>query len=326
MPTIQEVAAQREAEKLRRAGLNPDGSPMTEGAPPSAMRLGNVQIPNEDEGEDLTDTGLPEHADTPDDTGDDLELLGQEVQRVRQELAAANGRAAPSQQQAAEYQQLWAESERLRRQEEQARQEEIAALRQQLEERNNAFDPAELLTEEQRELIDPDLLNTIATLADKIAQRRIPQVDVKAEVLRVQQERMQQEVQDHRQKVLSDPGRGLHKLVEYAYDPKFIAWSEEEDNDINSVVNSLLEAKSTGEVDRYAKMVAKRLAKFADFKAGEKQPTDTRGSLGSHMRRSDSPRMTEAEVKTKLAEAKILSRSRDPKDQAKARQIINDIQ
>ena len=320
MPTIQEQARQREIEKLRRAGLDEDGNPLDPNAdgPTPAMRLSAQAGDGDGDGDG---DGGNANTNEPDMTA----RLQEELAQVRRELAAANGRAAPSQQQAAEYQRLWAESEAARRREAELRDQQIAALQQQLDERNNAFDPAELLDEDERNAIEPELLNTVAKLADKIAQRRMPQVDVRAEVLRVQQERAIQEVNEHRQRALTDPGRGLHKLAEYAYDPQFIEWSNDEDNDINSVVNSLLEAKSTGEVDRYAKMVAKRLAKFAEHKAGGHQPTDTRGALGSHMRRAEKPRMTEAEVNSKLAEAKRLARSSSKADRDRAQQIINDI-
>jgi hypothetical protein len=314
MPTALELAKQKEARKLALAGLNPDGTPMDNGGP------GNGGADDDDDRGDGNDDN-----DDDDDRGPagDEPSLREQIKALQRQLEAANGRAGPEQQRASEYQTLWqkSEAERLRR--EQELSTEISALRTQLESVNNTFDPAEVLTPEEIEAIDPGLLQTVVKLADKLAQRRAPKIDVRSEALRVVEEREAKKVENYRAQVLNDPARGLHQLGALTHDPEFIAWVKEDENDIDSVVNSLLNAKSTEEVDRYAKIVSKRIVKF---KERTKRPPDAKTGLGGHMRREPKPKLTAAETQAKLNEAKALSRSRNPVDRQKAQQMLNSLQ
>jgi hypothetical protein len=317
MPTALELAKQREARKLALAGFNPDGTPMDDG--------GGAGGANDDDDDD--DRGGNDDPDNDDgrgagDTGDEPSLREQ-IKALQRQLEAANGRAAPSQQQAAEYQTLWQKSETARLAREQELNQQIDALRAQLESANNTFDPAEVLTPEEIEAIEPSLLSTVVKLADSIAKRRAPKLDVRSEALRVVEEREAKKVENYRAQVLNDPARGLHQLGALTHDPEFIAWVKEDENDIDSVVNSLLNAKSTEEVDRYAKIVSKRIVKF---KERNKRPADPKTGLGGHMRREPKPKLTEAETQAKLNEAKALSRSRNPADRQRAQQMLNSLQ
>lgn len=308
MPSPLEIAAkQREDRKLRQAGFNPDGT-----------RIEGLD-------DDDTNPNPNLNPDDDDDKGIKPPIKSAREIELETQLAAMQGRVGPSQQQADEYRRLLDIEQTARRNENKQRDEEIKALREDLEKRNTSINIEEILTEEERADLDPNMLKTVAKLADAIAQRRAPKVDTRAETLRILAERDAQNVVDYRQRVLTDPTRGLHQLGTLAYDPAFVAWSEDEDNDVNSVVTSLLNAKSTEEVDRYARIVAKRIVKFKEHKAAPPQPADTRPALGSHMRREAAPKLTEEQVNQKLAQAKQLARSSSPADQKKAKELLAEI-
>lgn len=295
MPSPLEIAAkEREDRKLLKAGFNPDGTRI-----------------EAEENEETEETAPPAKS------AREIELEAQ--------LAALHGRVAPSQQQADEYRRMLTTEQDARRMETKQRDDEIKALRESLEERNTSINIEEILSEEERADLDPTMLKTIAKLADAIAKKRAPKVDTRAETLRILAERDAQNVVDYRQRVLTDPTRGLHQLGTLAYDPAFVAWSEDEDNDVNSVVTSLLNAKSTEEVDRYARIVAKRITKFKEHKNVPQQQTDTRPALGTHMRREAAQKLTEEQVNQKLAQAKQLARSSSLADQKKAKELLAEI-
>lgn len=310
MPTAQELAKERETRKLALAGLDQEGNPLldADGNPiaPNGNGNGNDAIGNDDSNDD----------------DDDAATMRQRILDLERQLVAANGRAVPSQQQADEYRRLWQQEVTSRQQEQSTLQEQIDSLRTQLESTPTAFDVDSVLNEEEQAAIDPALMQTVIKLADAIATRKAPKIDVRTETLRALEEREASKVTSYRNRILNDPARGLHQLGALSTDPEFTEWLQEDDNDMDSVVNSLLAARSTEEVDRYAKIVAKRIVKF---KERTKPPIDTRTSLGQHMRRSPKQKLTEAEVQAKVNEAKQLARSRNPADRQKAQQILNDL-
>ena len=314
MPTALERAQEQEARKLARAGLNPDGTPLNPDGAPQAR----------DDDDDDDDDAAVDDANLQGDQLDesDAESLRRTVAKLQADLAAANNRAAPEQRRAAEMQELWQAAERQRIEAERRAQEQIEALQAQLNAQRPAFDVNEILDAEEREQFDDATLRVITKIAEGIAKAHVPKIDARSETLKVLEEREAKKVEDYRKKVLTDPTRGLHQLAQLSYDPAFQAWSQEDDNDMESVVTSLLNARSTEEVDRFAKIVAKRITRFKERNA---KPTDARPSLASGMRRNGGPRLTEGEINAKLKEATSLARSRNPADRAKAQQILNDL-
>lgn len=298
MATAIEQARQREIETLRRKGLGPDGKPL------------NAEDEGEDEGES---EGQPQL------TAEQLEIA-----ELRQQLAAANGRAAPAQQSTEEYRQLWETERRARGDSETDLTARLKLLQDQIDASKPEFELSQILTQEEINDIDPVVLAAMTKIASSMAKNAAPKVDVKAATLQVLAERDEQRVVNHRARVMSDPTRGLHQLAQLAYDPQFNAWSREDDNDVDSVVTSLLAAKSTEEVDRYANIVAKRITKFHNRSKGT-QPTDTRTSLSSHMRREEKPQKTGAEVQALINKAKSLARSSNPSDRAEAKKLLDSL-
>lgn len=318
MPTALERAQQQEERRLARAGLNPDGSPM------NGQRPVNQREEEEDDDDDDNGDGGEGGGSNDGNDGDvdDPAELRRQLAKLQTDLAAANNRAAPEQQRAQEMRDLWQASERARLEAEENARARIEELQAQLDAQRPAFNVRDVLSEDEISVFDENTLNAIIKISEGIAKSAVPKVDPRAAALQVLEEREMNKVINYRNKVLNDPTRGLHQLGQLAHDPAFQAWSNEEDNDMESVVTSLLNAKSTEDVDRFAKIVAKRIVKF---KERTSPPTDTRTSLGNGMRRSGKPRMTEAEVNAKLKEATQLSRSRNPADREKAQRILNEL-
>lgn len=323
MATHAEIAAERERRALRRAGIDPDNM----AANPAGGEPRGRQEGDDDENDDDDDDYHPEGGSGA-GGDDDIDPVIAERDQLRQQLAALQGRVAPAQQQSEEFRRLWQAEQQQREAERVRRESEIAELRRQLEERNTATAVEELLTEEERNMVDPAMLGIITKIADNIATRRAPKVDVRAETQAVLAEREAERVRDYRTRVLSDPSRGLSQLYTLVDNPAFQDWARNEENDdFDPLMTSLMNARSTEEIDRYAKAVAKRIAKF---NGGKKQPanrsTDPKVSLGDRMRRAPQGRMTEEERNTKLAQARQLARSRNPQEREKAMQILNQLQ
>jgi len=303
MTTFAQQAREREIAMLRRKGLGPDGKPLNAD--------GSAADGDGDDGDD--GTPLPQ-----------LTADQQEIANLRQQLTAANGRAAPAQQSTEEYRQLWETERRARGESEADLTARLKQLQDQLDAAKPGFELSQILTEEEISDIDPVVLAAMTKIATSMVKNAAPKIDVKTATLQVLAERDAQKVVNHRVRVMSDPTRGLHHLAQLAYDPLFIAWSREDDNDVDSVITSLLSANSTEEVDRYANIVAKRITKFRDRSKGA-QSTDTRTSLGSHMRREEKPRRNDADVQAVINKAKSLARSSSPTDRAEAKKLLDSL-
>lgn len=323
MPTAEERAKEQEARALARAGLNPDGTPMN----PQGGRRANVVDDGDDDDDDDGDDPTGRLLDPPrGNEGDDDEvaILRQRLAKMEADLAAAHNRAVPEQQRAAEMHDLWQASERERLAQEERFRREREELQAALNARTSAFDINSVLSDEDRERFDGDTINLVAKVAEAMVKTHVPKIDARSEALKVLEERERDKVNNYRKAVLNDPTRGLHQLAQLSYDPAFQAWSNEEDNDMESVVTSLLNAQSTEAVDRFAKIVAKRIKTFKDRNANP-NPTDPRRSLEGGMRRAGKPRMTDAEKQAKYAEVRRLSRG-NAADRAKAQKILDELQ
>lgn len=282
---------------------------------------------NPDESQDTEDEEQIEDDLNQDDTGDDAQTRYEnEIAQLRQQLSAAQGRVTPAQQQAEEHRRLYETERMARAREQQTMAEQIAALQAQIEANEAATPVEDLLSQEERDMFDPAQLSTITKLADHIAKRRAPRVDVKAAALQVLAEREQAQVEAYRREVLNDPTRGLSALGILANDPSFQEWlTQEENDDFDPLVNSLLNARTEKEIDRYSKAVARRVAKYKNTSVkspSASRTTDLKPSLSTAMQRK--PRqVNEAEIKSQLDEARRLARSRNPADRAKAQAILN---
>lgn len=290
-------------------------------------RQANVNDTPEGENTDTdTDTNTGGYNEPGDDEAQALADARREIEQVKQQMAAIQGRLTPAQQQGEEYRQLYT-SERSERERERATlNEQIEALNARLNEvgQNTALE--ELLTDDERDMFDPAQIKVMAKLADSIAARRMPKVDIKAETLKALDERNAKQVLEYRNEYLSDPQRGLADLSVLANDPKFQTWlNAEENDDFDPLVSAFLGAASTREIDRLGKAVARRVAKFkqANKKStGFDAPTSSPKTGG--MTRKP-PNVSEEEMASRLREAKRLARSRNPTDRKKAQELLSSV-
>jgi len=264
----------------------------------------------------------------------EIEQLRAELAKQRADYEALHGRLSPAQQDLEHYR---AEARKLQQElaaREEARQKEIEELRQQLEAKHDPLDIDDILTAEEKAEFDPTLIKTIAKMADAIAQRRTSRINAKAAALEALEERERQRVEAYRRRVMSDPGKGLHTLASLANDPRFVAWTREDDNDMDSVLNSLLSARSVEDIDRYARIASRRIASYrsqngkAANRSDSKPATsraDATARLRTGMRRGSDTRGSEREREEQLEQAKHLARSHRAEDRAKAKAILDNL-
>lgn len=313
MPSHADLATQLANRKLARAGLDPEGKP---------LKATNQNRDDDDEDGEIEDEEL-EDEEQEDEDEETPPLDRGEVDKLKRDLEAMQNRLAPAQRDADDYRRAHDTERREREREARENKSRIEALEELLAKNNDKVELEDLLTPEELEDLDPKIAKTLMSMADKLLARRMPKIDVRSETLKVLEEVRTQDVVAYRSQVLTDPSRGLQRLGTLAYDPEFIAWSKEDENDMDSVMQSLLSAKSTEAVDRYAKIVAKRIVSFLDRKGDKKKPpTDVKASLRDSMRRGGKPQMTNKEANAKLNEAKVLSRSSNPKDRERAKAIL----
>lgn len=262
----------------------------------------------EDEGEDEAESEGTEQ-DEPTPLEQELEALRQRLTQREHELASLQGRLAPTQQRLSESETL-AETYHRQLQATQAEKDaEIARLQAQIEE-NSRRDITDLLTEEEKELLDPEAVEVLIRMTDELIKRRVPKIDIEAEVERKLQERETQKIDDYRRQILSDPSRGLHELVILSENPEFNDWLKQDGNEsFNLHVTALLRANSTSEIDKHARIIARKINQFKKPTQNSPKKADPRQSLKDKMRRRPNRRMSEAEVKEKLAEANRLVRA-----------------
>lgn len=263
----------------------------------------------------------PPEEDPPEEP-DELQQAQAEIDRLQQQMAALQGRLTPAQQQGDEFRRLYQESERERDREREELNAQIQELRESLDTPTNY---EELLTEEEREFFDENQLRAIGKIADSIAKRRTPKIDVRQETLKVLEERNAQEVVSYRDSFLSSPDRGLGDLAVLANDPRFQKWiAQEENDDFDPLVNSFLAARSKSEVDRLGKALARRVSRYkAESSKGRKPDANTQSRTGNLQRRP--VHQSNEELRKKTAEATRLARSRSPSDRAKAREILSSL-
>lgn len=323
--TLAEIEA-RHAARAEAKGMTLPGQQAPRTAPAGMAEEADERFDDHDQYDDDEHEQEQHAPESYDDNGEDLR---REVEQLRQQLAATQGRVAPEQRRAEEYRQFY-ETERQQRERE-AREyiEQIEALQSQMESANLSSSIEDILSPEERDLFDEDQLSAMAKIADAVAKRRAPKINARAEALEALREHEKQRVADYRTEVLTDPSKGLSTLGNLAHDNRFQEWLEKDENaDFDPLMNSLLHAGSQKEIDRYARAVAKRIARFNDEAKSRRQPasrqTDPKQSLTSAMQRRPQ-RVSEADMKNQLAEATRLSRSRNPEDQRRAKAILDNL-
>lgn len=324
MATHADIASRQAARKLRQAGLNEDGTPI-DGANLDEQHEDDDDDQRQDDDQHQDDDD--QHQDD-DDQGDDLR---RQVRELTEQLGAMRGRVAPTQQDLEDLRRVANTQRQQLDESKQTYEQQIAELRAQLEARElDEIDPTEFLSEDERADIDPAVLKALGKMAGGLAKRMAPKVDVRGEALRVLQEQEQNRIQKHRNAVLSDSKYGLQKLGALAQDPKFLAWAQKDDNDVDSAVNSLLRATSTEEIDRYARILQRKLSRYQEEQKApasrQNNPAGARTTLAAGMRRNPGKQMSDQQVQEQLRKARALSRSAKASDRAEAQKILDSLQ
>lgn len=338
---MQRMAAQAEARKLRQAGIDPDNAANPNGGLPNGGGNGGQGSDNDDDNDDNDDDDLDQRGQERQPSSEDqnhegdeaeAERLRLEIARLQNELQATTGRVAPVQRQAEEYRRLWDAERQAREAQEQERNRLLQQIAD-IEARDSRITTVEQLQnaipEEVRSLVDPQVLEAMATLAFNAAQANAPKIDVRAELQRELQERETQAVEQYRRRVMLNSSRPLSQLHMLAERPDFLAWTQEEENDdFDVMVDSLLKAKTTEDIDKYGKAVDRRLNKFLKESKQPRQAARTtdpnhRPSLENRMQRTTQGRLTDEKKQSLLKEATRLSRSRSPSDRQRAQEILD---
>ncbi|KMQ97343.1 hypothetical protein RF55_2316 [Lasius niger] len=315
--TREDIAKEHARRKLARAGLDAQGNPSEAD---SEVQENDILEQPASSAEEVQE----------EDTAPQTNPFEARVQQLELQLAAANGRVGPTQAELEDYRRANTELRQQLSSRETNLQQEIQRLQSELEDRNAQVNLEELLDPDEREAFDPALLSVVTKVADAIAKKRAPKVDVRAETLKLLQERDTARVNEYRNRVLTDPTRGLHQLASLSQDQRFHQWTADDENDMEGPVRMLLAATSTEEIDRYQRIISRKIDKFkttlkTPASRQESNPADAASRIAAGMRRNPESKMSEAEVQAKLNEAKRLSRSSSRADRAKAQSIINSL-
>ena len=312
MPTPLELAQAAEARKNRMAAKN---------NPPPDDNDDDLNPDDDDLNPDDDDLNPDDDDLNPGGSNDDR------IDKLQRDFRAMTERVAPLQRQSEQMRDLW-QQERIARDADKARHEaELQALRDQLSSKQfDDIDISDALSEEELELLDPDMAKLLTKLTKTAVKRMTPNIDVKGEVARVLQEQEAVRVSEHRRRILVDPKKGLHKLADLSYNPTFANWAKE--TGMESFVASLMSSTSTEEVDRFAKIIASKLNDWhVEAKGGKKAPeTNGKPAVGHHMRRQAQGSLTEKELAAKTDEIKRLARSRNPADRKQAQILMQELE
>lgn len=273
-----------------------------------------------DDSDNDTDDSFDDDFDAGDDRTSELE---KELKQLRDQNAALQGRLTPSQQKYEQYKSLYENEYNARAQEQSKYAQEIQQLKEQLNtSKPDDFNLEDVMSEEELEMFDRDTLEAIKKISSAAASRNRPNIDEKLD--RAFMQREQQSVEQYRNELLSSYNRPISELNQLAHNPEFRDWIEREENDdFEPLVNSFLKANSKSQIDKLAKSVERRIAKF---KGGSDKSrsgsTDAKTSLDRANQRR--PRkLTESQLADKLNEAKRLSRSSSRADREKAKSILD---
>lgn len=282
-----------------------------------------------DDDQDRDDDDADEQDQDDDDDDDEGQDLREQIEQLQQELRATQGRVAPSQRQAEEMRRLW-DTERESRERDRAESQRlIADMQSQLESRNIDQRLEDLISDDMRDSIDPEVLKAMIAVAKGAAEANRPNIDVDSVLDKKLKQRDADRVDQYRRRLLTDPKQGLSNLYVLADDPKFQAWTQQEENEgFDIMVNSLLNAKSTEEIDKYGKAISRRIERFKKSSKksnATKQSTDPKTSLESRMRRSTPRSLSNEEQHDAIKRAKALSRSTSKADHVKAQEILNSL-
>lgn len=285
--------------------------------------------------DDVMDNGEQDDNDDFDYQDESQDERDARIAQLEQELAenkhlvnTVQGRLTPIQQNYEQARQLLDSQRTTYEQQMREQQRQIEELQQSLTAKQADIDIDEILSEDERDLMDVDQLNAVKKIAMAIASRTSQTPDklkafIATEVEQRERQRQQMEVDNYRERLLNDEKRAISKLNFLAHDPQFREWQSQETNaDFNPLARSFLSAKNRDEAELYAKAVESRIAQYLSGKKKAAKTTDARTSLDKAADRRPKQDSLGNRQKT-LNEIKRLSRSGSRADKEKARKLLN---
>lgn len=258
----------------------------------------------------------------------EYENMRSTINKLQNDLKATEGRVIPTQQSNASMEQAM-------RMMEQQHQAELEDLRNQLkayqdkEESEKAqFTADEVinsLTEEERDMFDEDQLKVFAKMTATMASRSSSSANIENTVSSIMQKRELDKVEAYRNELLGDKSRPTSKILQMSNDPAFQAWALD-NYDVKTSISNFLSARTMKEVDDSAKHLVKRINDYQTQRPNNQDAVTT--AINSAMaRRGNNQRsqLTEAEVKERMNQLKMLSRSKSPADRDKAKALYNEL-
>lgn len=303
-----------------------------------ARAIRNGLIPPDDDNpkvdeDDPRDDDPPEQNtnldnDPPEQNNDDddrFNKLTAELRQVRNELDAAKGRVIPEQRRSAaletSLQQLTTQYDRERDEWKREREE---LMRQLEEQAQKDFRPEDLLSEEERERLDPDMLTAFAKIAQAAAKRAMPKTNVEGTIRDYMQQERTKELEDYKQDQLSNPKRNVSKLETLIDSTQFTNWLDD-NKDVQYTAQALKLARTKREVDDAMKVLDKRLNDFFEETKGStrsRQTTDAKTtSLDTHMRRTKSDGANGKALSDMADRLKAAARSRHGRNSPEAKEL-----
>ena len=281
----------------------------------------------------VDDSLPPANTDSNPPTVDPNEELLARIRQLESQLSAMSGRVIPEQKRADALQNTVNMLERQYKSQIDALQERLDDATRRLEEQNvKNFSVDDLLTEEEKETMDPSQLAIVTKVAAAAAKRFAPSMDVDSKIKSFLEQDRELQASLYRDRLLSDPKQKVSQLMTLKDDPEFMTWVDQ-NPDMRFAVSALLTSKTTSDIDSSAQALNKRIEDFYKEvkrpRHNQSQKTDATTSLEAAMRRGPQER-TENQQREDLAQMsrrlKELSRTSRGRNSDEARALLEKIQ
>lgn len=310
MKTLEEILQQKMNKAAKREGMTLDeamdkyGNPF--GADPDTKKAPGEDEPNgateRDDNDPAQDDDRytmqqnddeaddPAQDDGPTDGGQSDRATAAEIAKLRNQLNAALGRIAPEQQRNAALESTLAQERQRNESKMQEMQRLLDEANAKIEEMQmKDFSVDDLLTEEEKESVDANMLEIIKKVSVAMAKHMAPKTDVKSVLEQELTKREQQRVNNYRNRILSGRNTPIANLSSLAQNDSFRAWVE--DNvDVKYGLSAFFNGQTTDEIDAAVSALNKRIGDYYDQQKRSKarQTTGTDAvttSLHNAMRR-----------------------------------------
>lgn len=292
MKSFEEIFAERQAKTAKRHGMTVEE--MNEKLNAEANGDQDKPVNNDDGQSDIlieksqnaVDKVPTEDNQKSDDTGEDLRA---KIANLESQLASMKGRVIPEQQRAAALENTLSVMENQYKSQLAALQEKLDSANRMIEEqRLKDFSIDDILSDEEKETIDPSQLAIVKKVAAVAARQFAPKYDVDAKVKELFEQERAARINAYRNDALLNPKNPASRLQELSRDPAFMAWVDN-NTEVRYATTALLNANSTVDVDKALNVLNKCVRNYDEQTSAKKsrnQKTDAvTASLESAMRR-----------------------------------------